>query len=297
MSVENSISSISENNNQLIIKHAGSLGGAFGEINNEFKRLNPGVDIVSGGGGSAALVRDTVRGVPCGILASADYNLIPIMMVPEHADWYLIFASSRMVLRYTEQSKYSQEINAHNWFDIIQRDAVTIWHSDPNEDPGGYRTLMVLQLAESYYKVPGLYKKLMTPEHDRIISRSNFQESASGYSFGYGLRGGPGNSKTMELPDEINLSRQEMVDLYKKAEVRLSGTHPEKLLVLHGEPVLFGLTIPNICLHKDLAFTWVELLLSETGSILLQKSGLVPIKPVFAGDVKRIPQSLRSRVQ
>ncbi len=297
MSGENLISRASETNNQLIIKHAGSLGGAFNEINNEFKRLNPGIEITSGGGGSAAIVRDTVHGVPCGILASADYNLINMMMFPEHADWYLIFAASRMVLRYTERSLYSQEINTYNWIDIIQRQGVTIWHSDPNEDPGGYRALMVLQLAEAYYKIPGLYKKLMTPEHDRIVSRTNFQESATGYSFGYGIRGGSGNAKIIELPDEINLSRREMAGLYRKAEIRLSGTQPEKPVILHGEPVLFGLTIPNNCTNKDFAFTWLEVLLGETGKSLLEKSGLVPVKPVFVGDVTKIPQSLRSRVQ
>ncbi|GAI80720.1 unnamed protein product, partial [marine sediment metagenome] len=32
--------------------------------------------------------------------------------------------------------------------------------SDPNQDPCGYRTLMVWQLAEDYYNAPGLYDKL-----------------------------------------------------------------------------------------------------------------------------------------
>lgn len=297
MPENNPVSNITEMKNQLIIKHAGSLGGAFGEINNEFKRLKPAIDIVTGGGGSAALVRDVVNGASCSILASADYNLISQMMLPESADWYLIFASSRMVLRYTGQSLYNQEITMENWIDIIQRSGVTIWHSDPNEDPGGYRALMVLQLAESYYKIPGLYKKLMTPEHDRIISRSNFTESALGYSFGYGLQGGPGSSKTIELPDAINLSRRDMADSYKKAEIQLTRTHTEKPLVLHGEPVLFGLTVPHICLHKELAFEWIELLLSDTGRNLLQKSGLVPVKPVLAGNAVKFPQSLRSHVQ
>jgi molybdate/tungstate transport system substrate-binding protein len=101
---------------QLIIKHAGSLGAAFGEINSEFQRQHSDIDIVSAGGGSASLVRDVLNGVTCSILASADYVLIPDMMIPKHATWYIIFGSSRMVLRYTDRSAYYDEVNEQNWF-------------------------------------------------------------------------------------------------------------------------------------------------------------------------------------
>jgi molybdate/tungstate transport system substrate-binding protein len=50
------------------------------------------------------------------ILASADYVLIPDMMIPKHATWYIIFGSSRMVLRYTDRSAYYDEVNEQNWF-------------------------------------------------------------------------------------------------------------------------------------------------------------------------------------
>ena len=253
MSTGNPLPYSSETIIQLIIKHAGSLSGVFNEINDEFKRLIQDIDILSGGGGSAALVRDVVNGISCDILASADYNLIPELMYPRYADWCLIFASSRMVLRYSEQSKYAGEINEKNWIDIIQRDGVTIWHSDPNEDPGGYRTLMVLQLAELYYKIPGLYKRLMTPEHDRILSRSNFQESSFGYSFGYGLAGAKGNAKILELPDEINLSRPEFDGQYDQVKIDLSGNNAQGDFSLHGESIKFGLTIPNISGRQNLA--------------------------------------------
>jgi molybdate/tungstate transport system substrate-binding protein len=283
--------------NQLIIKHAGSLGVAFGEINNEFKRLHPEVNVLSGGGGSASLVRDVINGKKCGVLASADYKLITELLFPNHASWYIIFAASRIVLRYTDQAKYHNEINEKNWIEILQRPGVTIWHSDPNEDPGGYRTLMVLQLAERYFHIPGLYSKLMTPEHDRIISRSNFQESASGYSFGYGLRIGSGNSKIISIPDEINLSRQDFTEYYSNAVVNIPGKNPGESISLRGEPILFGITVPEICSHKEIALEWVRLLLSASGSALLDKAGLVPLIPAIASNIKMIPQSLKSRVQ
>ena len=43
-------------------------------------------------------------------------------------------------------------------------------HSDPALDPNGYRTLIVLQLAERYYREPGLAQRLeaaMPPKYQR----------------------------------------------------------------------------------------------------------------------------------
>ena len=282
---------------RLIIKHAGSLGGVFNQINEEFKRLHNDVEIISGGGGSASLVRDVVNGAECSILASADYSLIPRLMFPEHADWYIMFASSQMVLRYTDQSRYHDEINEKNWFEILQRKGVTFWHSDPNEDPGGYRALMVLQLAEKYYNIPGLYGKLMVPEHNRIVTRTTFQESALGYSFGYGLRGGPGVSKTISLPDEINLSRKDLAGYYSQATVRITGNNPGESFMLKGEPILFGVTIPRTCPDEQIALEWIYLLLGTTGKTLMEKAGMVPLQPAIASDTRVIPQVLKSRLE
>jgi molybdate/tungstate transport system substrate-binding protein len=156
---------------------------------------------------------------------------------------------------------------------------------------------MVLQLAEIYYRVPGLYRRLMTPEHDRIVSRSNFQESTRGYSFGYDLRLGPGNSKVIQLPDEINLSRRDLAEYYRQAEVYLSGKGPGGSFSLRGAPILFGITVPENCPDKAIAYEWVSLLLSDFGRVSLEKAGLVPLTPGIAGNIDKIPQPLKIRVK
>ncbi|GAI28734.1 unnamed protein product, partial [marine sediment metagenome] len=61
---------------------------------------------------------------------------------------------------YTNKSRFGNEINRDNWYEILQRDGVRYGRSDPNQDPCGYRTLMVWQLAEDYYNAPELYDKL-----------------------------------------------------------------------------------------------------------------------------------------
>ena len=44
---------------------------------------------------------------------------------------------------------------------ILLKKDVEWGHSDPNLDPCGYRSLMVLQLAEKFYNKPGLNEKLI----------------------------------------------------------------------------------------------------------------------------------------
>jgi len=38
------------------------------------------------------------------VLAVADFSLIPKMMMPKYADWYLKFVKNRTVLAYTNKS-------------------------------------------------------------------------------------------------------------------------------------------------------------------------------------------------
>ncbi len=53
------------------------------------------------------------------VFASADYRIIPEQLVPSHASWYIIFASNAMSVVYTNHSRYANEINAGNWYQVI----------------------------------------------------------------------------------------------------------------------------------------------------------------------------------
>jgi len=77
-----------------------------------------------------------------------------------------------MVLCFTEKSKYAKEINADNWYQVLQRNGVTYGRSDPDLDPCGYRTLMVWQLAEKHYNVPGIFDKLYGAKGDTMKAKA-----------------------------------------------------------------------------------------------------------------------------
>jgi molybdate/tungstate transport system substrate-binding protein len=143
----------------LTIFHAGSLAVPFAELETEFEGSHTDVDVVRQSGGSATMISNAIAQEDAGesppdIVASADYKLIPERMYEgDYADWYIAFARNTMVLCYRDNAPGSIDIVTGNrtWFDILWNDPVSYGHSDPDQDPCGYRTLLVVQLAEMYY--------------------------------------------------------------------------------------------------------------------------------------------------
>ena len=100
----------------LQIFHAGSLTIPFEQVSEEFNKIYPDVEILAEGAGSSTTIRTvTELGKECGVIGSADYLLIPELMFPDYADWYIIFASNQMCIAYTDQSEFADEINGNNW--------------------------------------------------------------------------------------------------------------------------------------------------------------------------------------
>lgn len=140
----------------------------------EFEAKNPGIKIKLESYGSVDAARQiTEQKRDCDILAVADYDVIDKLIKPEYSKYNLFFATNEMVLIYSDKSKFAGEINSTNWYKILTRPGVTYGHSDPNLDPGGYRAVFVMELAEKHYKVPGLYQKLLQSSDHKIINGSN----------------------------------------------------------------------------------------------------------------------------
>jgi molybdate/tungstate transport system substrate-binding protein len=143
----------------LTIFHAGSLAVPFDALETEFEGSHTDVDVDRQSGGSATIISEAIAQEDAGesppdIIASADYNLIPDRMYGGgYADWYIAFARNTMVLCYRDNAPGSDDIVSENrtWFDVLRNDEVSYGHSDPDQDPCGYRTLLVVQLAQKYY--------------------------------------------------------------------------------------------------------------------------------------------------
>jgi molybdate/tungstate transport system substrate-binding protein len=285
----------------LTILHAGSLKKAIAAVNTEFVRLNPGVNISVKSGGSAGLVRETVDGKISGILALADHKLITQLLYPELAEWYVMFASNQMVLCHTDRSRYHDQINATNWYEILQRHDCTFGRSDPDQDPAGYRTLMVWQLAELYYRVPGLLTTLTNAKGNTIVRRADdlvslLTSGSIDYAFEYDSVSRQEHLGYVVLPDEINLSSEKHRDCYGQASVNISANNERQTVTMVGEPIVYAVTVPKNLPNTALALSWVGLLLSDPGVALLDRAGQSSIHPALASDLSKVPAELRDLV-
>lgn len=277
---------------------AGSLTIPFKAVAAEYNKLYPGVEVLIEGAGSATTIRKvTELNRECGVIGSADYKIVPKLMFPDYGDWYIIFASNQMVLCYTGESKHADLINENNWYEILQRDGVMYGRSDPDQDPCGYRTLMVWQLAELYYDVQGIYNRLFGAKGDIMRAKSVdlialLQSGDLDYAFEYISVANQHGLKYVQLPEQINLSSAEHEEFYARAKVSIKGTEPGKMIELEGEPILYAVTIPNNYPDKKKAVSFVEFLLSEEGVKALENSGQTAVKPAVASDKSKIPSAL-----
>ncbi|ACV24072.1 tungstate ABC transporter substrate-binding protein WtpA [Methanocaldococcus fervens] len=303
----------------LKIFHAGSLSVPFEEYEKMYEKEHPNIDIQREPAGSVACVRKiTDLGKKADILASADYSLIPQMMMPDYADWYVMFARNEIVLVYTDKSKYKDEINSENWYKILERPDVKFGFSNPNDDPCGYRSQMVMQLAEIYYNNSTIYDNLVLKyipnikveendgsyliivpkdlevNSDKLVVRSKetdllapLEAGAFDYLFIYKSVAEQHKLKYVELPKEINLGYYDYADYYKR--VALEITAKNKTIV--AKPIVYGLTVPKNATYKKEAIDFVKIILEHPE--VLEKNG----QPAMAIGKGNIPEELKGLVK
>ncbi len=303
---------------KLKVIYAGSLIVPFEELEKQFESRHPGVDVQIEGHGSIQVIRqvtDIHKAVD--VLAVADYSLIPDMMYAtpsgeDYADWYVKFATNQMVLAYNNQSKYADEITESNWYEILARPDVTFGFSNPMLDSCGYRTLMVTQLAESYYDNQTIFDDLIAcnfeptisgtkegdtyivfvpeifePHAGKVVVRGGsvqllalLEYGGLDYAFQYKSVAQQHGLRFVELPDQIDLSSTEYEDDYKKVIVRLgfqrfSAVDTERV----GSPIFYAVTIPKNAPQPELAVAFVEFVIGEEGQKILgnlEQPSLVP---------------------
>ncbi len=274
---------------KLIIFHAGSLTVPFAAMEKDFEARYPGIDLQRESGGSTRMARLISEiGKPADLMASADFQVIDQGLIPRLADFNIRFATNELVLIYSEKSKFADEINRDNWFDILGRPGVFWGHSDPNVDPGGYRSLMVIQLAEKYYRKPGLYEKLLANRpmenlRDKAASLSFMVQNGDlDYAWSYRSLALQHNLKFVSLDDHINLANSAHDSFYRQARVRVSGEKPGTHIDREGRFVAYGITVLKNAPNREAAEAFLAYLLTpEGGQKILRQYGQPPFDPSF----------------
>ena len=293
---------------KLIIFHAGSLTVPFAKMEKIFEAKYPKVDVLREGGGSTKMARMISElKKPADIMGSADFKVIDKTLIPEYAAWNVRFATNQLVLCYVDNSRFANEVNADNWYKILGRKGVVWGHSDPNLDPCGYRSLMVLQLAEKQYKLPGLYdqlianrpKKNIRPKSVELVSL--LKTGNMDYAWEYLSVAVQHGLKYIKLPDEINLGNYKMDGFYKQAKVKVTGKKPGTLMTRTGKSCTYGITIINNAPNREAAEAFLGYLMDPSGGLkVLQEMGQPPFIPCRVPTEKmksQLPSSLHKWVE
>jgi molybdate/tungstate transport system substrate-binding protein len=327
---------MSSGKSTLRILCADSLLYPLTKVQSAFESSYPNVDVELEGHGSIQVIRQVLPPVEAeaDVLMVADYSLIPMMMynvtIPgtneSYADYYVRFASDSIVLAYTNQSKYAREINSTNWYSILMRPDVKFGFPNPQIDSLGYRALITIQLAETYYGNNTIFKNLVTdnfsPPIDSVPTGSNYtiiipdvqvptgnnvvlrdsgvilipllESDSIDYCFLYQSSAEQYGLRYVELPDEINLGNQQYEGNYERVwvtfeEQRFATVNMDR----DGETIYFGLTIPANAPHPALAAEFVKFILGQDGKNVFQNCSQPVFEPSFTDNLTAVPSELR----
>ncbi|BBO70767.1 tungstate ABC transporter substrate-binding protein WtpA [Desulfosarcina alkanivorans] len=272
---------------KVIIFHAGSLTVPLARIEKDFEAANPGIDVLREAGGSTKMARMISElGKPADIMASADFKVIDKALIPGHADWNIRFATNQLVLCYTDKSRGADRINAGNWTDILQKKGVVWGHSDPNLDPCGYRSLMVLQLAEKYYNDAGLYDRLIANRPQKNVRPKSVElvsllkTGNMDYAWEYLSVAVQHELKYVQLDDHINLGNYKYDPFYAQAQVKVTGKKPGTWITRTGKSCTYGITQVKDAPNAAGATRFLEYMLSADGGLkVLEEMGQPPFVP------------------
>ncbi|EDY36590.1 Bacterial extracellular solute-binding protein, putative [Aciduliprofundum boonei T469] len=278
---------------------AGSLSVPLKELANKFQEKY-GVKVYIETAGSIDTVKKVSElGIRADVVAVADYNAISSYLMPNYTNWYIKFARNELVIAYSNNSRFAKEINSTNWMNILTRKDVRIGFSSPNDDPCGYRAVIMFYLAQLKYK-NGIFDNLIlnhtgikidngtiiVPNDSELLTTTgkifikqksvdllaDLQAGDIDYAIEYLSVAKQHHINYIRLPDVINLSNSTLVSWYSKAVVKLADGK-----IIHGDAINYAVTIPNNAPNKEYAYKFVNMLLGKEGRSILKNCGQEPI--------------------
>lgn len=264
----------------LVVFNAGSLARPMRAALDSFARRE-GVDVAQESAGSLESARKlTELGKVPDLIALADAAVFPGYLMPTHVDRYVEFARNRMVVAYTDDSRFATEMVPGTWWQVLRRDGVEVGRADPQLDPNGYRTLMVWQLAERYYREPGLAAALRARSPERNVRPKEadlvglLQAGEFDYIWSYESMARAAGLRYVTLPAEVDLSDPALADVYATASVRVRGASVGDTIEFRGQPIVYAFAVPISAPHRQLGERFAAFLLSSDGRAILRRAGL-----------------------
>ena len=233
-------------------------------------------------GSLEAVRRVTELGRRPDLLALADAELMPRLLVPSHASWWADFARNRLVLAYAPGARGAERLAAgDDWRAVVTAPGVVTGRSDPDLDPAGYRTLLAMRLAGRQSGSPGLAGRLLAGSPSSAVRPKSadlvalLQAGELDYAWLYESVARAAGLRFIPLPDSINLGEPALAAAYAAETVRVAGRARGDTLAVAGAPIVFALTVPDGAPHRQVAERFAAWLLGPDGRRVLAREQLI----------------------
>jgi molybdate/tungstate transport system substrate-binding protein len=274
-----------------------SYEAVFTELAKNFKEKE-GINIKmqsTCSGKAAKEVRD--YGMFIDLVISADYSVINKQLIDnKFADWNLLFAKNEMVVGYTNRSKGAGSINKSNWYKTLMQGNTKLGISAADDEPCGYRAMMVLELAERLYNVAGLKDKVlentlyekksdMYVVQDLLDGKVDYIITYKSYAIEKGF-------KYLALPKEINLFSARYLDDIK--DIKVETNIDMGMKNISATCIYYSLTIPSTVQHRAEAVKLAAYIKSNEAAKIMEKHGFfVVCNPLVTGSASKLDKPLR----
>lgn len=275
----------------LTVFAAGSLARPLRAALDSFSARS-GVPYTLESAGSLELARRlTDLGKLADVVALADEEVFPRMLMPKQVTWYARFARNRLVLAHSANAAGLADAERGDWRAVVQRQTIEVGRADPDLDPAGYRTLMLFQLAERHYGEAGLAQRLeasaprrhVRPKSAELVALLQANELDYAWMYESSARGA--RLPFITLPSDIDLGDEASEATYKTASVRILGASVGDTLEVRGMPIRYGLTIPREAPQPERAAAFVRFLLSPDGVRVMRQEYLDALDtPLVVGE-------------
>lgn len=223
------------------------------------------------------------------VIALADQEVFPQLLVPRATAWYVRFARNRMVVAYTARSTAATRMTAADWHHTLLRSDVRVGRSDPKLAPVGYRTLLLYRLAEAHYRQPGLAARLERRTPPSLL-RANASELVAllqagelDYIVDYESLARANRLRFVRLPSEIDLGDPALASWYARASVRV--VRRTDATTYSGAPIVYAASVPRGAPHPAAGARFLAYLLSPAGQAVLRAQAVDALAiPRFVGD-------------
>lgn len=205
------------------------------------------------------------------VLLLADDDVLASLM-PAHIDWYARFATTRLVIAYTERSIHADSISAENWWAILSADGVRVGRGDSVIAPVGRQALSLLRRAETYYDRPGLAEQLRRNAAARFV-RPN----------------------AADLAVLLETGEVDYIIEYE-AVARQHGLKYVTLPLDLATPVLYGVSVPKHAPNAAEARRFVQFMLSADGRRIMNDAGM-ELLPLAVAIGTNIPPGIAALVR